>query len=285
MSTTEQTLVRVVADGHVHFHECFDIDDFLGNAFSNLRDGAGRVSGNGHMQTSYALMFTEGADEHFFASLASKITDEEARVPVSSGSSWFISGTDENESLWARHEDGRELLLIAGCQIAAREDIEVLHIGTTERVPDGRPLREVLAACTRGESLAVIPWGFGKWLSSRGRLLEDVINEFAAPVLFLGDQSGRPAFWPMPKPITRAEALGVRNLPGTDPFPFSHEVRKVGRTGFSVPVMLDRRKPARSVISALSSTESPIERFTKLEPFLMFLRNQIQMQVRKRIRA
>jgi hypothetical protein len=184
----------------------------------------------------------------------------------------------------ARHGQ-QELYIVAGRQIACREGLEVLVLGTTHRFADGRPIREVLRESEALGVPRVIPWGPGKWFFRRGRLLNELIAEFRKPTLFLGDEGGRPAFWGYPQHFAQAARLGVRDLPGTDPLPFPHDVGKVGRMGLKVAVDLDPARPGASLLRALTEVGAPLERFATLEPPLRFVRNQIGMQLRKRLRA
>ena len=185
----------------------------------------------------------------------------------------------------AARDGGQELFIVAGRQVACREGLEVLILGTTQRFPDGRPIREVLRESEALGVPRVIPWGPGKWFFSRGRLLNALIEEFRKPTLFLGDEGGRPVFWGYPQHFTHAARRGVRDLPGTDPLPFPHDIGKVGRMGFKVAIDLDPTRPGESLLRALTQVETPLERFATLEPPLRFVRNQIGMQLRKRLRA
>ncbi len=128
----------------------------------------------------------------------------------------------------------------------------------------------------------VIPWGAGKWFFGRGKLLSQLLREHRAPPFFLGDEGGRPAFWRYPRHFKEAARLGVRDLPGTDPLPFAHDVDKVGRVGFRAQMNLDEKRPARSLLQVLEDGSTPLERFARLEPFTRFVRNQVGMQLRKR---
>jgi hypothetical protein len=160
--------------------------------------------------------------------------------------------------------------------------LEVLLLGTTRRLPDGLPIRQVLSETASWGVPRVIPWGPGKWLFRRGRLLSALVEEFRSPTLFLGDESGRPVFWGYPQHFGRAARLGVRDLPGTDPLPFAHDVTKVGRMGFRMRIDLDRSRPAASLLTALLQEGATLERFAILETPLRFVRKQIGMQLRKR---
>jgi hypothetical protein len=197
---------------------------------------------------------------------------------------WTVGPTEESISVVARLAQ-RELFIVAGRQVACREGLEVLVLGTTHRFADGRPIRDVLREADALGVPRVIPWGPGKWFFSRGRLLKDLIAEFRKPTLFLGDEGGRPGFWGYPQHFAQAARLGVRDLPGTDPLPFPHDVAKVGRMGLKVAIDLDPARPAASLLGALTQVAAPFERFATLEPPLRFVRNQIGMQLRKRLRA
>lgn len=194
---------------------------------------------------------------------------------------WSVSPTAEQTSLLIG-DGSRRLFVVAGRQVACREGLEILVLGTTLRFADGRPIRELLSETRSLGVPRVIPWGPGKWLFSRGRLLRDLLEEFRGPTLFLGDEGGRPGFWSYPSHFALGATLGVRDLPGTDPLPFPHDVQKVGRMGFGVPLDLDCARPAASLLRAVTDPDVAFERFATLEPSLRFVRNQVGMQLRKR---
>ena len=276
--------VIACVDAHVHLHQCYDPDDLLQNAYDNLAaatDGEDR-----EVSRAYFLLLAECAPDDCFGALRSMAE----RGTGSDGASglrlrrWAVAPTEEVISVLAR-DARRELFIVAGRQVACREGLEVLVLGTTQRFADGRPIRDVLRESDALGVPRVIPWGPGKWFFSRGRLLKELIAEFRKPTLFLGDEGGRPVFWGYPQHFAHAARLGVRDLPGTDPLPFPHDVDKVGRMGFKVAIDLDPARPGASLLRALTQVEAPLERFATLEPPLRFVRNQIGMQLRKRLHA
>ncbi|HVP30223.1 MAG TPA: hypothetical protein VMW35_13800 [Myxococcota bacterium] len=261
----------VVADAHVHVHDCYEVGLFFDAAHANLAAAARGEAFHG------LLLLSEGAGEDFFGR-ARALAAREERLE-----GWRFSVTQEPESL-AASRDGKALLLVAGRQLACAEDLEVLALGTCARRDDGRPVREALAWARQDGALPVIPWGAGKWLFARGALLDALLDESRGAELYLGDESGRPALWPTPRHLGDAAARGIRNLPGTDPLPFPHETRRAGSFGFRLRTAFDPKRPAASLKAALRAGAAP-EPFGRLESPLRFLRNQLAMQLRKRRRA
>lgn len=270
--------VTAVVDAHVHIHPCYQPDELLSNAHKNLSAvQVSRVSPEGRV---LFLLMTECAGDDCFGALYDRAQGRDGgqSLPLRQ---WRARPTDEEGSVLAA-SGGRELFIVGGRQVACREGLEVLLLGTTRRLPDGLPIREVLAETASWSVPRVIPWGPGKWFFRRGRLLNELVDEFRSPTLFLGDEGGRPVFWGYPQHFGRAARLGVRDLPGTDPLPFAHDVSKVGRMGFRVDIDLDRARPAASLLRALRQPSTTLERFAVLESPLRFVRNQIGMQLRKR---
>lgn len=279
-------MANVIAcvDAHVHLHQCYDPDELLRNAYDNLAAAIARKASDGRVASF--LLLAECAPDDCFGALRALAQGRSAGDDASGLRlrRWTVESTAEDISVIAR--DGhRELFIVAGRQVACREGLEVLVLGTTRRFADGRPIRDILRESDALGVPRVIPWGPGKWFFSRGRLLNALIEEFRKPTLFLGDEGGRPVFWGYPQHFTHAARLGVRDLPGTDPLPFPHDVGKVGRMGFTVAVDLDRARPGNSLLRALTQSDAPLERFATLEPPLRFVRNQVGMQLRKRLRA
>ncbi|HEX5462204.1 MAG TPA: hypothetical protein VFX20_19720 [Steroidobacteraceae bacterium] len=279
-------MANVIAcvDAHVHLHQCYDPDDLLQNARDNL--AAASSDADGAPRRAYFLLLAECAPDDCFGALRN-LADGRCgsdRAPGLRLRRWTVAPTGEAISVVAR-QGPQELFIVAGRQVACREGLEVLVLGTTRRFADGRPIRDILREADALGVPRVIPWGPGKWFFSRGRLLNALIEEFRKPTLFLGDEGGRPVFWGYPQHFTHAARRGVRDLPGTDPLPFPHDIGKVGRMGFKVAIDLEPARPGESLLRALTQLETPLERFATLEPPLRFVRNQIGMQLRKRLRA
>jgi hypothetical protein len=270
----------VLIDAHVHLHDCFSPAIFLESAQHNFEAAARR---HGWSPPLGVLMLTESQGADWFGRLARHASGmRDATGPAVDP--WTIEATGDPCALAARYK-GHRLLIVAGRQVVAREGLEVLLLGTGSMVPDGGTLSDVMAEGARLGALRVIPWGAGKWLFGRGRLLSEIIaSERAGGGFFLGDGAGRPFFWPTPDHFKEAERRGIRVLAGTDPLPFTTQVGRAGSFGFRLEGAIDLSHPAEGIKAALRDPASRLTPFGQLERTMPFVRNQIAMQRRKRRR-
>jgi hypothetical protein len=111
-------------------------------------------------------MLAESTDGDFFTRfvLVADFTRQPARTD--NLGAWRFLKTQEPCSLVVTDGDSR-LILIASHQVAAAEDLEVLMLGTAQKVADGLPIRDLLEEAHSLGALRVILWGPGKWLFSR----------------------------------------------------------------------------------------------------------------------
>lgn len=264
----------LLVDAHVHVHRSFAWVELLDRASANFA-AAARARGWG--TPPGALLLTESSGVDRFGELARR---SEPRAAAVGG--WKVEQGPDECALVARGSAGL-LVLVSGRQIVTREGLEVLLLGTRASVADGQPLEAVLEQGVAAGALRVIPWGVGKWLFGRGRLLREVIDR-AHPDdgIFLGDSGGRPFFWGRPRHFTLAGRRGLRVLPGTDPLPFATEVSRPGSYGFGMSASLDPARPAVAIKAALLTPGVEIIPFGRLQHLIPFVRNQVGMQLRKR---
>jgi hypothetical protein len=275
----------VLLDAHVHYHAGFSRDAFLHAAARNLRTG-GLLIGVREPQV-VGLMFTEsaGADAfgRFAAEAAGGPTAAQPERPLPDASDWSFRPTAEDNSLWAVHDDGDgEILLIAGRQLVTREKLEVLALGCREELPDGMALRAARDAVLAAGGVPVVPWGFGKWWASRGRVVKELVEGDSPGRWYLGDNAGRPRASRRPPLFARAADRGVFVLPGSDPLPLPFQEAKVGRCGFAMPQALDGERPAATVLDWLRACDEQPVTFGSFESLVRFARDQVAMQLRKR---
>ncbi|MCC7146395.1 MAG: glycosyltransferase [Phycisphaeraceae bacterium] len=263
-----------LVDGHVHIHDCFDLDRFLTHAAENVAGQARAVNPSlGSEAIVGCLMLTESAGTAAFEKLRGL-----KQVGV-----WQISPTQEPQALEATCPGRIKLLVMAGRQIVTAERLEVLALGTCESFPDGQPLQGVLAQCARAGILSVLPWGLGKWTLARGQLIENVLSSQATPMLFVGDNGGRWRRLREPKLLAKAGKLGIRNLPGTDPLPLPGQESKAGRYGFVLEGDLDATRPVESIKRWLRERSGQPACFGQGEKLTGFIGQQIAMQWRNRV--
>jgi hypothetical protein len=269
MPELRQTRLR--ADTHVHFHPCFEAGSFLDAAADSLHGGTSDSSG----LITAAICLTESRGDDWFGALAR--LEEGAAI---AGSRWRRFKTAEANSVIVSDERGRELAVIAGRQIVCRERLEVLALGYPACPEDGKPIRDVLRLVAKAGAVPVLPWGFGKWTGDRGKIVQQLLEgppcEFA-----VGDNGGRLALLGEPELFAVARRKGFKILPGTDPFPFRWDGRRVGSFGMEWEGGLDRDAPYDSLKSLISTRSDGGRPFGRLENLPAFIRNQVAIQLRR----
>ena len=261
-----------LVDAHVHFHACFEIEQFLAAARENFADAASEAG----IEPGFSayLLLTESADANWFAQL-----EERASHGWKVCDLWTAHATSDERAVRLVHSSGMTLNIVAGRQIVTAERLEVLALGSAATLPDGYPLLETIQRVSELGAVPVIPWGFGKWLGRRGRKVHDVLSTARPGELCLGDNSGRLTGTRDPEQFVRARAKGIAILPGTDPFPFPEQARRVGRMGFVVRSVYDLstwEQLRKSIIG-----RDTIEPYGEREQPLPFVMNQVAMQVVK----
>ena len=154
----------------------------------------------------------------------------------------------------------------------------MLALGCAESWQDGLPASEVIDGVTGAGAVAVLPWGFGKWLGQRGRILRALIEKHRSQHLFLGDNIGRPVFFSEPHEFELGRSLGLTVLPGTDPLPFASESHRAGSFGCVVDGVVGDLQPWADLCRHLVQPGLSVRRFGRLETPLRFFRNQLAMQ-------
>lgn len=260
----------VIADGHVHVHDCFTIGRFLEAAVANFDRRLAAASQGG--ASTGLLLLTEAAGADWFRRLADR----------GSADGWTLRRSEDSALTAAR--GAQRVHLVAGRQIITAEGLEVLALATPGSFPDGRPLELTVAKVREAGAVAVVPWGFGKWSGARGRVLARFLDSWEGTGLFLGDNGNRPAFLGTPQPLASAAKRGLGVLPGSDPLPFPREVSRAGSFGFQLDAEVSDESPALDLRAVLLGGGG-VTPYGELERPLRFLSNQWAMQVEKRRRT
>lgn len=254
-------------DGHVHFHALSRVGPTLDAAVTNFRPAGGRAG-----DLLGALLLTQAAGERVFEALR--------RAPVADD--WQVAPAgDERETVIARR-DGAAVVIVCGRQLRTKDGLEVLALGTNETFPDGLPLAAAIAAVQGSGALAVLPWGFGKWLGERGRSIEAVLGSSDSATLFVGDNGSRLGWLGVPALVRAAEQRGFRVLPGGDPFAFGRDYRRVGSFGFLAGMEPDAAAPWRALREWLLRQPASPPAFGTASGPVRFAFNQVGIQIYNR---
>ena len=169
--------------------------------------------------------------------------------------------------------------LVCGRQIVTSEKIEVLALYCTDAIKHGLSLDETVRYVKHCGGIPVLPWGVGKWIGERGKVIRGYLFNHSERLLFLGDNGGRPRFWPTPDLFHYARKRGVPVLPGTDPLPIPEEAARVGSFGFYLDDKKDHDdSPVNYLKNALLSGQEPFFSYGCLQSTSLFVLNQLRMR-------
>ncbi|MBU2676275.1 MAG: hypothetical protein KJP16_04265 [Gammaproteobacteria bacterium] len=271
---------RAFVDAHVHIHGCFSIQDFLSAAAANFSHHAERFVSGG--EPRYVLCLTESCGVDEFTGL-SRLADDKSEAVGTIEAMWRFEHSGDDRCLIASHPVLGEIEIVAGRQIVTAERLEILALGSLEKWEDGQAAADIVESVVSSGAIPVLPWGFGKWMGRRRRVVEDLIRKFGGGSLYLGDNSGRPSIMTDPPEFVLAQGFGMRILPGSDPLPFSSEYDRAGSFGFYVDNVSDGESVWTGLRAILQQENDDIHHFGSLESPLRFLRNQVAMQYVTRI--
>ena len=260
------------ADSHVHFHRQFKIGEFFDSCFINLTKISDSDIENG------ILFFTEGWDEDYFNQLRAvqKITSSR-----DTKTHYKVNDNKKNSFEVRWEEKGMTILVIQGYQVVSKEKIEVLSLGTKTRISDGASVEAIIMNIKELDGIPVLPWGFGKWFGTRGRIVDELISNQKGQ-FFIGDNGGRTGLIPYPKQFSMAKEKNIKILPGSDPLPFSSEADRALSYGFLFNMDIDESDPWISIKTTLLSEGFSVNKFGNLTDPISFVKNQISMQLKKK---
>lgn len=256
----------IITDAHAHIYSCYNLDDFISSAFKNLFKGRHNLS----EQSNTAVLFlTETKGNNYFELL------------MNNTKPWDVVNTDEKLSLRVNHPvyPDKEIIVISGQQVVTEEKLEVLVIGCSYPQIDGATLKGTVNSSLSGGGIVILPWGVGKWLGQRGRIVDDFVAANNSSHLFLGDNGSRPGGWSVSK-LDRAKSTNQpRLLSGTDPLPLPGEEKRVGNFGSIIHGSIDRQKPFETLKSLLSHPEIDITGYGDLQSPLSFVKQQVALRM------
>jgi hypothetical protein len=207
----------LMVDGHVHAYDAAHLPELLAAAASHFSESA---PAGKNWSGLLLLADPQGVNsEPWLQALA-------ATPPQG----WQYDGSQTPLLFHFRSPGGARISVLRGQQLVTSEGLELLAIGATTPARPA-PLAVMIANGRAAGHLVVVPWGVGKWLGKRGRLLKSTLDSQAGAGVLLGENGGRPWFWPTESLVSEARARAVPVLPGTDPLPLPGEEHRVGSMG------------------------------------------------------
>ena len=267
--------VRAYVDAHVHIHDCFEIQEFLGAAVRNFVFHSSRAATT--TSFSYVLCLTESYGSNKFDELAIQAGNHLANIKTTDAI-WRVRRGDDESCLIAEHPILGEIEIVAGRQIVTAERLEVLALGTIGKWEDGLAASDIIKSVIDSGAIPVLPWGFGKWLGRRSHSVASLIETHGDGSLYLGDNSGRPGILPDPAEFAVTRDSDMRILPGSDPLPFRSEYDRAGSFGFYVDGLADHESIWPQMRPLLQQGEGDLRNYGSLESSFRFARNQVAMQ-------
>lgn len=259
----------ILIDAHVHIYDCFDIDSFLASAWQNFQTQAAQLGA----QDSFTgvLLLTESSQHNWFKTLSHHVGKQ-----LAPSSLWTVLATAEPYTLKVTADQGRTLYVMAGRQVVTAEKLEVLALMCDRTFPDGLSTTDTIAAIQAAGGIVSLPWGVGKWVGKRGQLVTRLLQQPHLTPIFLGDNSGRPQFWPQPPCFSKTQQP---ILLGTDPLPLKTEVHRPGKFGVMVTGVLDEKTPGTCLKDNLLNPAIRWQPYGTLETPWQFVRNQTALRL------
>jgi hypothetical protein len=274
MSGDKATLA---VDCHVHLYQFADLPRLLAAAMTNGEKARGRIENPawaiGGKAILPTLVLTEPKGRDSFAQILDMAVRPERHVLPG----WRLRPGGDGLSVFAEGDDGAALI-ISGQQVVTKDCLEILAIGCQPDIEDGAALPAALAAIHKNGAFPVFPWGVGKWLGRRGRLIDALVSEAEPGDLALADTVARPAWWPEPR-FAAARARGLMILRGSDPLPLPGQVEKAGAFGNLMRIPFDAERPALSLLAALRGGSADIISFGQPDSCRAFLSAQLALRL------
>lgn len=214
-----------VVDLHVHFYNGFDLDLAVRSAWKNAQPpGEARPSG-----LCWCLASPPGIDG---LDLLKAVAREQ------SSSTKIVESSDTQGCAVTRLESSDGLIVVVpGTQAISAEGLEVLSLGAQLSDNKSAPLELLMDSVKKAGGLPVVPWGVGKWLGRRGKLVSKLVHKSRTPdsPLF-ADNANRPWWWPYPRLLKTAAANGHFVVTGSDPLPIEGDEIRIASAGLSCSV-------------------------------------------------
>lgn len=192
-------------DAHTHFYPEFSAEVFINSAFNNAHSLFSKKK-----LSAAGMIFTERNDCDFY----SRITEDDSLKRELSSKGIRVEHNVIHHSSY-----NFPLVCFPGRQISTKEKIEVLALFHSKKLPENLSLNELITYIKNENSIPVINWAPGKWSGSRGKIVEQYINDHSQKIT-LGITTLLPELIPYPSLLKKGMALHIPIIAGSDPLPF-----------------------------------------------------------------
>jgi len=252
-------------DTHVHVYHCYEPEDFLAQALTN----SATLEGN----SSLILCLTESRGFEFFQELKNRVSTNTAIA------GWSITEIPNHPAIQLQKSD-QIIIFIAGNQVITKQGLEVLALFNDCAYEDGQDVQNTIDEINNNGGLAVLPWGVGKWLGKRGKIITALINSNSPEKLAIADISARPALWPRPEQFKLAYTSGFSCLYGTDPLPIKYDQARIACAGMVMDLSSDTTL-ALSELKASLLNQSDNKTFENRVSTFRFVKDQLMLRLNK----
>lgn len=204
--------MNFIADTHLHIYPFYRIGSALLSLINNLHAWDPEATKVGCL--------TERFDCQVFKALSN--------TQDSGVSSDFDIDKCEDHLLITHKLSRLSVHLLPGQQIITSENLEVLSLNCTTRIKEGLRAQETIEQILAAQGVPVLAFGFGKWLGKRGKVVNNLIDNFSAAQLAMGDTTMRPYGWATPLAFRKASQKNMSIVNGSDPLPFDGEESRPG---------------------------------------------------------
>ncbi|MTI78523.1 MAG: hypothetical protein FH754_14550 [Marinobacter sp.] len=255
----EKTLI----DSHCHVHKPEDFCGLIERLF-----GCESID-------DFALCIVEMGDSRWFEAIRSG----EALKALSSRirNQLMLEEVDQSSLQLNWHAGGmdRNIRLFSSRQVNSHEKLEVIVVGNVEGVSESLPVEQYLQEFGASE-LVILPWGVGKWLGNRGRIVSRLMSSHKERFV-LGDNGGRPSWWRVPQ-FDQANAIGMPILAGSDPLRVGQYAERAFVYG---NVFSGQFTNCREWIAHVKGLSASPDTFGQRVSTLTFLREQLGLRLQK----
>lgn len=253
--------MKIIADTHVHLYPFYDLSFALKTLVANLsalcpEDSIKAAFLTDRFQYRFHEDFIKGKIKFNDPDLTITLCSDQKTLLIKTGSSL--------------------LYLFPGYQINCLEKIELLAMGLSTPIPDGLSLEEALKEIRSQKAIPILPWGAGKWLFKRGRIVERFIPLAKSYSLLFADTFMRPACLPDFHLIKQIHTVQKSLLAGSDPLPMKGEEKILGKYATLFEGEFDPENPLFSMQSILLSGSQPFTSSGKRSTLSEFILRHIR---------